>query len=105
MCIRKLFQSRLFLFLIAFIPLILSISHYYSKYELIKHKKENNFLMKIIEINDREPTYKLATYEGYEFPLERNRAQTELFNYLKLKQICQTNPNTTLIDVGASLGF
>jgi len=106
MFIRKLFQSRLFLFLFALIPLLLSINHYYSKYSLLNdHFNENNFQIKIIEINDRQPTYKLATYEGYQFPLERNLAQTELFQYLKLQQICQNNSNTTVIDIGASLGF
>jgi len=67
--------------------------------------KENIFVVKVLEINDREPTYKLATYEGYQFPVDRNRAQTELFNSLKLQQICKLNPNTTVIDVGASLGI
>lgn len=106
MFVRKLFQSRLFLFLFGLIPLLLSINHYYSQYYLLNNDFiENNFQIKILEINDRQPTYKLATYEGYQFPLERNLAQTELFQYLKLQQICQNNSNTTVIDIGASLGF
>jgi len=89
--------------------LLLAITHYSSKFnflnDLIESQKEKFLVAKIYEINDREPTYKLATYQGYKFPLERNRAQTELINYLKVKQICKTNPNTTIIDIGASLGF
>src|SRR4051812_38555561 len=100
MFIRRLFQCRYSLFILTLILFILTIIHYYSKLNLSK-----KFLVKIIEINDREPSYKLATYEGYQFPLERNRAQTELFKDLKLKEICQSNPNITIIDIGASLGI
>ncbi|CAF4328301.1 unnamed protein product, partial [Rotaria sordida] len=82
---RTLSQSRYFLILFALIPL-------------------DNILIKIFEINDRLPTYKLVTYQGYEFPLKRNRAQTVLINHLKLQEKCQQNPNTTVFDIGASLG-
>lgn len=71
---------------------------------VISSSKEDYGQMKIILVNDREPSYKLATYEGYQFPLERNRAQSELLTYLKLREKCSNQTNTTILDVGASLG-
>ncbi|CAF1210529.1 unnamed protein product [Rotaria sordida] len=105
---RTLSQSRYFLILFALIPLLLSIMHYYKKSNLLNnifpYHNRDNILIKIFEINDRLPTYKLVTYQGYEFPLKRNRAQTVLINHLKLHEKCQQNPNTTVFDIGASLG-
>ncbi|CAF1208379.1 unnamed protein product [Rotaria sordida] len=105
---RTLSQSRYFLILFALIPLLLSIMHYYKKSNLLNnifpYHNRDNILIKIFEINDRLPTYKLVTYQGYEFPLKRNRAQTVLINHLKLQEKCQQNPNTTVFDIGASLG-
>ncbi|CAF3633446.1 unnamed protein product, partial [Rotaria sp. Silwood2] len=91
--------------LIALIPLLLSIIHYYYKSNIYKHSyTQDDIKLKIYEINDRQPTYKLVTYEGYEFPLKRNRAQTILINQLNLYEKCQKYPNTTIFDIGASLG-
>ncbi|CAF3504423.1 unnamed protein product [Rotaria sp. Silwood1] len=105
---RRLFQSRYFLILFALIPLLLSIIHYYKKSNALNnispYDTQEKILIKIFEINDRQPTYKLVTYQGYEFPLKRNRAQTVLINQIKLYQKCQQYPNTTVFDIGASLG-
>ncbi|CAF3556804.1 unnamed protein product [Rotaria sp. Silwood1] len=105
---RRLFQSRYFLILFALIPLLLSIIHYYKKSNVLNnispYDTQEKILIKIFEINDRQPTYKLVTYQGYEFPLKRNRAQTVLINQIKLYQKCQQYPNTTVFDIGASLG-
>ena len=105
MFIRRLFQSRLLLFLFTLTFFVITLIHYLSSNEKLKGlSKEDYGQIKIILINDREPTYKLATYEGYQFPLERNRAQTELLSHLKLKEKCLNETNTTILDVGASLG-
>lgn len=108
MSIRKLFQSRLFLILFALIPLSFALVYYYKKSSLsdkiYSYKSKDNFKIKTLEINDREPTYKLVAYEGYQFPLERNRALTKLLNQLKLYQTCKNHPNTTVLDVGSALG-
>lgn len=108
MFIRRLLQSRLFLFLLTLILSVITLIHYLSSNErlrsIISSSKEDYGQIKILLINDREPSYKLVTYEGYQFPLERNRAQTELLSSLKLKEKCSNETNTTILDVGASLG-
>lgn len=107
MLIHKFCQNRCFLLLVFLILLIFSIINYIKRNNSINDllfNKNNYLIEKIYEINDREPTYKLVTYEGYKFPLERNFAQTILTNQLELNKICKENPNITIIDIGASLG-
>lgn len=59
---------------------------------------------KIMDINDRQPSYKLYIYEGYDVTNSRYRAQAKLVDRLKLHDKCQQNPGTIVVDVGASLG-
>lgn len=59
---------------------------------------------KLMDINDRLPSYKLYTYEGYDPSNSRFRAQAKLLDKLKLHEKCQQTPGTIVVDVGASLG-
>ena len=60
---------------------------------------------KIVEIVDRQPTFKLYVYEGYEPVVDRNRAQAKLLDNIKLHDKCQQNPKLIVVDIGASLGI
>ena len=66
--------------------------------------RERKITRKLIEINDRQPSYKLYIYDGYEIPSDRNRAQAKLLDNIKLHDKCQQNPKSLVVDVGASLG-
>jgi hypothetical protein len=66
--------------------------------------KGRKITQKFVEINDRQPSYKLYIYEGYETTLNRNRAQVKVLDDIKLHDTCQKNPKTIVVDIGASLG-
>lgn len=111
MLCRRLCQTRLFLLILILLSLSLTVIHYLFKnhsfelfFRMNRNQTEKDNLLRIIEVNDRTPTFQLATGSNYQFPLERNRAQTELLLYLQLKEKCKSNSNTTVFDIGASLG-
>ena len=62
------------------------------------------FAEKIVEINDRQPSFKMYIYDGYEISSDRNHAQAKLLDSIKLYDKCQQNPKFLVVDVGASLG-
>ena len=66
--------------------------------------RNRNFKRKLVEINDRQPSFKMYIYEGYEISNDRHRAQAKLLDNIKLHDKCQQNPNYLVVDVGASLG-
>ena len=59
---------------------------------------------KIVEINDRQPSFRLYAYEGYESNAPRHRAQAKLLDDVKLYDRCQQNPRLLVVDIGASVG-
>jgi len=56
----------------------------------------------VVNMNDRIPSYKLATRNGSK-PYT-NGARTTLLDILHLHDKCQQNSSTTVVDVGANLG-
>jgi hypothetical protein len=117
MLYNQFFRSRRLLILFSLTILLIIIKNFYSILSInisknsnkhffdqpsIKEIKINN---KIIEINDRQPSFQLYIYDGYEVALNRNRAQAKLLDNLKLHDKCQQNPKTIVVDVGASLGI
>lgn len=66
--------------------------------------RNRHFQRKLVEINDRQPAFKMYIYEGYEINNDRLRAQAKLLDNIKLHDKCQQNPKYLVVDVGASLG-
>lgn len=58
----------------------------------------------LFEIKDRQPHYSFYAYPGYEINTSRRRAVAKLIDNLKLHDRCQQNPQTLVVDVGASVG-
>ncbi len=116
MLYNQFFRSRRLLLLISLAILLIIATRFYlnpsinisensnvrSFDQTIKEEKINK---KVVEINDRQPAFKLYIYDGYEVASDRNRAQAKLLDNLKLHDKCQQNPKTIVIDVGASLGI
>lgn len=107
-------SSRLFLFVAVLVCLYLVKSRHSDSTkkpestltDVASNKivKKLNFVEKIFERNDRSPTYRFYAYEGYEFDVNRARAEAKLIDNLKVCDRCQQNPKTLVVDVGASFG-
>ncbi|CAF3480501.1 unnamed protein product [Rotaria socialis] len=113
MLYNQLFRSRQIFLIIGLTTLLIVVNHLYFSTESTdtvrlgsfdRTVKESGIKQKLVEIKDRQPSYKLYIYEGYEVALDRNRAQTKLLDNLKLHDKCQQNPKTIVLDIGASLG-
>ncbi|CAF1213528.1 unnamed protein product [Rotaria sp. Silwood1] len=59
---------------------------------------------KVVEMNDRVPSFKLATYNGQPPYAEGDRAQTAIVNSLQLMKRCAQDPSLIVVDVGAFVG-
>ncbi|CAF1003736.1 unnamed protein product [Rotaria sordida] len=111
----QLVRPRRILFVLGCITLLVAANYFYANSltnltESVKSRsheqnvKQRHIIRKIVEIKDRQPSYKLYIYEGYEADVDRKRAQAKLLDNIKLYDKCQQNPKTLVIDVGASLG-
>lgn len=58
----------------------------------------------IVDMDDRVPSYRLATRDGVKPYVSGNVAQAKLLEDLLLYETCQKNPSTTVVDVGSYLG-
>jgi hypothetical protein len=58
----------------------------------------------VIDMNDRIPSYKLATKFGDKPYADGDRAQAKVLDELHLYGVCQRDPSTIVVDVGAFLG-
>jgi FkbM family methyltransferase len=58
----------------------------------------------VIDMNDRTPSYRLATKFGEKPYDDIDRAQAKLLDELHLYEVCQRDPSTIVVDVGAGLG-
>jgi len=58
----------------------------------------------VIDMNGRKPSYRLATKFG-DMPYgASDYGQAKLLEELHLYEVCQRDPSTTVVDVGAGLG-
>ncbi|UJR32302.1 hypothetical protein I4U23_019766 [Adineta vaga] len=58
----------------------------------------------VIEMSDRVPSFELATKKGDRPSSESDRAYGKLLDELHLQDVCQQDPTTIVVDVGAGLG-
>ncbi|UJR32301.1 hypothetical protein I4U23_019765 [Adineta vaga] len=58
----------------------------------------------VIEMDNRIPTYKLATQSGNKPYADGDRAQAKVLEEIHLYETCQRDPSTIVVDVGAFLG-
>ncbi len=112
MVYNQLFRSRRLLLIFSLAVLLIIIKNFYSNPSIASNDrsfnraiKERKINRKIVEINDRQPSFKLYVYEGYEIDSDRNRAQAKLLDNLKFHDKCQQNPKKIVVDIGASLGI
>jgi hypothetical protein len=59
---------------------------------------------KIVEMNDRLPSFKLATIHGGKPYADGDRAQATVIHSLQLVDKCKQDPSLIVVDVGALLG-
>ncbi|CAF4007856.1 unnamed protein product, partial [Rotaria sordida] len=59
---------------------------------------------KVVEMNDRVPSFKLATNSGKPPYADGDRAQTAIINSLQLVEKCKQDPSLIVVDVGAFIG-
>lgn len=116
MLYNLLFRPRRILFFIGLTTLFMAFNYFYSNSSITSKNKihsrsfdrvinERKINYKVVEINDRQPSYKLYVYERYDIDVDRKRAQAKLLDNIKLHDKCQQNPKTIVLDVGASLGI
>jgi hypothetical protein len=55
-------------------------------------------------MNDREPSYKLATLSGKKPYADGDRAQATVVEHLQLVKNCKKDPSLIVVDVGAYVG-
>lgn len=118
MLYNHIFRSRRLLILFVLLIVLIIVKKFYSRslsnnvqtvlntrsFNHDRAIKERKINKKIVEINDRQPSFKLYIYDGYEINLDRNRAQAKLLDNIKLHDKCQQEPKTIIVDIGASLG-
>ena len=103
---RNLFKRSLPFILI--IPLV----YYYSKRVLSVLSNETPPVpvtvspsrYTIVEMNDRVPSFKLATIDGQKPYADGDRAQATIVDSLQLASKCQQDPSLIVVDVGGFLG-
>jgi hypothetical protein len=59
---------------------------------------------KVIEMNDRVPSFKLVTFNGLKPHVDGDRAQATVINSLELPTKCNQDPSLIVVDIGAYLG-
>ena len=59
---------------------------------------------KVIVMDDRQPSYKLATLDGNKPDVNGDRAQATVVEHLQLVEKCRRDPSLIVVDVGAFLG-
>ena len=59
----------------------------------------------VVQMDDRVPSYKLATESGDKPYADGDRAQAQVLEELHLYETCQRDPSTIVVDVGAFLGM
>jgi hypothetical protein len=59
---------------------------------------------KVVEMNDRLPSFKLATINGGKPYADGDRAQATVIHSLQLVDKCKQDPSLIVVDVGAFLG-
>ena len=105
---NQLLRSRRMLFIIAAISAVLAVQQFYpqrsGKASTRSPSLSRSFSEKLVEINDRQPSFRLYVYEGYETNAPRFRAQAKLLDDVKLHDRCQQNPRLIVVDIGASVG-
>jgi hypothetical protein len=55
-------------------------------------------------MNDRKPSYNLATLNGRKPYADGDRAQATVVEHLQLVKDCKKDPSLIVVDVGAYLG-
>ena len=66
--------------------------------------KSSTLIYKVIEVNDRQPVYRLATLNGQKPEVNGDRAQATVVKHLKLVEKCRRDPSLIVVDVGAYVG-
>ena len=59
---------------------------------------------KVVELNDRVPSIKLATDDGNKPYADGDRAQIAIIDSLKLVNKCKQDPSLIVVDIGGFLG-
>jgi hypothetical protein len=57
-----------------------------------------------VEINDRVPSFKLATADGKKPYADGDRAQATVVDSLELVRKCKQDPSLIVVDVGGFIG-
>jgi hypothetical protein len=58
----------------------------------------------VVQMDDRVPHYKLATYNGGKPYANGDKAQATVIKYLNLVERCRADPSLIVVDVGGLLG-
>ena len=58
----------------------------------------------MVDIDERSPSYRLATKSGDKPIGISDQGQARLLDELHLREVCQREPSTIVVDVGAGLG-
>ena len=86
---------------------ILFLYYYYSKQSTRVVSiivKTPTLTYKVIDMNDRKPSYLLATFNGKKPYADGDRAQATVVEHLRLVDNCKRDPSLIVVDVGAFLG-
>ncbi len=113
MLYNRFFRFRRLSIILSFLIFFFITKHFYSNpRKNVNHLvrsfdrpiQARQFKQKLVEINDRQPSFKMYIYEGYNISSDRNHAQMKLLDNIKLHDKCQQNSKLIVIDIGASLG-
>ena len=66
--------------------------------------KSSTLTYKVIVMDERRPSYKLATVDGKKPDVNGDRAQATVVKHLQLVEKCRHDPSLIVVDVGAFLG-
>lgn len=66
--------------------------------------KSPTLIYQVIEMDDRQPVYKLATLNGQRPYADGDRAQGTVVQQLQLVDKCREDPSLIVVDVGAYIG-
>ena len=66
--------------------------------------KSPTLIYKVIEMDDQQPVYQLATVNGRKPYADGDRAQGTVVQHLRLVDKCRDDPSLIVVDVGAYVG-
>lgn len=70
----------------------------------IEPRKISSTNVQFVEMNDRQPIFRLATLNGRKPWADGDRAQGTVIDSIRLNEKCQRDPSLIVVDIGAFLG-